>query len=68
MHVEDTLGINTACRLQIIQRTNVNRSAITARDLLRILQRYQTIPIYHNALGTLFTCSSRITITNIDSL
>jgi len=69
MYVADGFGSNIASQVQnIADRTNVNGSVITARNVIRLLQRYQATPIDHNALRALFTNNSVITMTEIDSL
>lgn len=69
MYVADGFGSNIASQVQnIADRTNVNGSVITARNVIRLLQRYQATPIDHNVLRALFTNNSVITMTEIDSL
>jgi hypothetical protein len=69
MYVADGFGSNIDSQLQsIAQRANVNGSVITARNLIRILQRNQINPIDHNSLRSLFIRNTRIIISDIDSL
>lgn len=69
MYVADGFGSNISSQVQnIADRTNVNGSVITARNVIRLLQRYQTSPIDHNELRILFSNNSLITMTEIDSL
>lgn len=69
MYVADGFGSNIASQVQnIADRTNVNGSVITARNVIRSLQRYQATPIDHNSLRILFANNSVITMSEIDSL
>ncbi|HWO74648.1 MAG TPA: restriction endonuclease FokI C-terminal domain-containing protein [Bacillus sp. (in: firmicutes)] len=69
MYVADGFGSNIASQIQnIADRTNVNGSVITARNVIRLLQRNLANQIDHNALRTLFASNSPITMTDIDSL
>ncbi|QEY21616.1 restriction endonuclease [Psychrobacillus sp. AK 1817] len=69
MYVADGFGSNIASQVQnIADRTNVNGSVITARNVIRLLQRYQATPIDHNSLRILFANNSVITMSEIDSL
>lgn len=69
MYVAHGFGSNIDSQVQsIADRTNVNGSVITARNVIRLLQRNYANPIDHNTLKTLFTKNSRITMADIDSL
>lgn len=69
MYVADGFGSNIDSQIQdIAQRTEVNGCVITARNLIRLLQRYLARPIDHNILRGIFTLNSRIMISHIDSL
>ncbi|MEH6948046.1 restriction endonuclease FokI C-terminal domain-containing protein [Bacillus sp. JJ634] len=69
MYVADGFGRNIRSQVQnISDRTNVGGSVITARNLIRLLQRYNANPIDHNALRILFANNSVISMSDIDSL
>ncbi len=69
MYVADGFGYNIASQIQsIVDRTNVNGSVITARNVIRLLQRNQVNPINHEALRILFRNNNIISMTDIDTL
>lgn len=69
MYIADGFGANIDSQVNsIANETNVGGSVITARSLLRLLQRHQVNPIDHNVLRQLFTSNARISAIQIDSL
>ncbi|MGE8203051.1 AlwI family type II restriction endonuclease [Heyndrickxia sp. NPDC080065] len=69
MYIADGFGSNIASQVQnIADRTHVNGSVITARNVIRLLQRYQVNPISHESLRNMFSSNTVITMTDIDSL
>ena len=69
MYVADGFGINIDSQLHTIyEETNISGSVITARNLLRILQRHQTNPMDHNSLKRLFQTNSEVTVNAIESI
>lgn len=69
MYVAHGFGKNINQQIQkVATESNVNGSVITAKNLIRLLQRHLTKPINHTLLKRMFTGNSRIGIQQIDEL
>lgn len=69
MYIADGFGSNIDNQLlQISQRTQVNGCVITARNLIRLLQKHLVNPIEQSVLRDVFKCNSSITIHDIDAI
>lgn len=69
MYVADGFGKNINSQIEkVANESSINGCVITARNLIRLLQRHKTKAIDHKDLQRLFTCNSRIEIQQIDSL
>ncbi|MFC7370756.1 restriction endonuclease FokI C-terminal domain-containing protein [Fictibacillus iocasae] len=69
MYIADGFGSNIKSQIQNInERTNIDGSVISARNLIRLLQRNYAREINHYNLRLLFKKNSAITMTDIDSI
>jgi hypothetical protein len=69
MYVADGFGVNIDRQLrEISDDIGIQGCAITARNLLHILQRHQENPINHQHLQVLFTKNGLITLIDISNL
>jgi hypothetical protein len=69
MYVADGFGANIDAQIQqVANATNANGCAITARDLLYLLQKHLTSPIDHSRLNNIFQYNIRLTVGDIQSL
>ncbi|MEH7414341.1 AlwI family type II restriction endonuclease [Neobacillus drentensis] len=69
MYVADGFGGNIDSQIQqVAEASGTNGCAITARDLLYLLQKHLTSPIEHYKLNNIFQYNIRIGIPEIESL
>lgn len=69
MYVADGFGTNINLQVQkVANNSSTNGSVITARNLIRLLQKHMTKTISHEHLQHLFTCNARIELQQIDSI
>jgi hypothetical protein len=69
MYVADGFGTNIDTQIQQLSESgNLNGCAISARNLLYLLQRHLASPINHARLNNIFQYNRRITVLDIESL